>query len=238
MRASKQSDARARSRADDRVGRAGRGGRSPTLLLRFPDVRICAIAQLRMRSSRSTCRGRPRRGARGAGSGASGGRVRPAPSARVAPRGRRTVPRDHGPPRRADSRPRATPSRCCCGVGPCRCLLRAGRVDQKNEHPRARFPLAPRAPGGCRRALLCPPAPGAPVRRPARLPARSRPAGPRPPLAAVRRRLRRVHETLDFLTGPRPPHRTLPRPSRPPARTHAPAGDRQLSEGHTRAAVR
>ena len=49
-----------------------------------------------MRSSRSTCRGRPRRGARSAGSGASGERVRPAPSVRVAPRGRRVAPRDHG----------------------------------------------------------------------------------------------------------------------------------------------
>ena len=69
-----------------------------------------------MRSSRSTCRGWPRRGARGAGSGASGGRVRPAPSARVALRGRPTVPRV----RRADSRGLG-PCRCCCAVGPC-CL--------------------------------------------------------------------------------------------------------------------
>ena len=84
----------------------------------------------------------------------------------------------------------------------------------KSEHPSRSVRAGPaRAPGSCRRALLCPPAPGAPARRPARLPARSRPAGPRPrpTLAAARR---------DAGVGSQdaqPPDRPAPAPQRAPA---------------------
>ena len=193
MRASKQSDARARSRADDRVGRAGRGGRSPTLLPRFPDVRICAIAQLRMRSSRSTCRGLPRRGARGASVRRGGGRVRPAPSARVAPRGRRAAPETMARPPRGfpDSRGFPRLARCCCGLGPCCCCglgpcLAECRIPAKQKSARrgnqgARSPYATRAATAHALAALvgrrarvctspCPPGPPRPPASPAAAP--------------------------------------------------------------------
>ena len=123
--ASFRAETRARSQPSRRPSRPCRARRPFTdFTAEIPRCAHCA--QLRSASLVEPVDVPRAAGARGAGRGL--GRVRRAREARAECPRRSAGPSDGSsrpwPVRRADSRipdPEATPSRCCCGLGPCRC---------------------------------------------------------------------------------------------------------------------